>query len=103
MPTIVEQQELINICIWDWITQNEVKGYKVTGPNGNSVFLPAAGFMDQDGLGGVGDEALYWSSSSHSSWSYAAYVHYFYSDIVINEEDIISSRCMGHLVRPVCP
>ena len=43
MPTLDEQKELLNKCTWNWTTQNGVNGYKGTGPNGNSIFLPAAG------------------------------------------------------------
>ena len=42
MPTKAELNELLNNCTWTWTTQNGHKGYKVTGPNGNSIFLPAA-------------------------------------------------------------
>ena len=44
MPTKAEQDELRNNCTWTWTTLNGVDGYRVTGPNGNSIFLPAAGF-----------------------------------------------------------
>ena len=62
MPTMAEQDELRNNCTWTWTTQNGVEGYKVTGPNGNSIFLPAAGYcigtlLDSGGYGG-----RYWSS-----------------------------------------
>ena len=40
MPSETEFKELISECEWDWTTVNDVKGYKVTGPNGNSIFLP---------------------------------------------------------------
>ena len=43
MPTLSEIQELCNKCSWEWTTVNGVSGQKVTGPNGNSIFLPAAG------------------------------------------------------------
>ena len=43
MPTKEECQELLDNCTWEWTTQNETMGYKVTGPNGQSIFLPAAG------------------------------------------------------------
>lgn len=43
MPTDTELGELMNKCTWTWTTQNGVYGYKVTGPNGNSIFLPSAG------------------------------------------------------------
>ena len=40
MPTIAEMNELESKCTWEWIKQNGVRGYKVTGPNGNFIFLP---------------------------------------------------------------
>lgn len=44
MPTYDEFSELIRSCTWEWvIMEGDVAGYKVTGPNGNSIFLPAAG------------------------------------------------------------
>ena len=43
MPTKDEFQELINKCKWEWTAQDYHHGYKVTGPNGKSIFLPAAG------------------------------------------------------------
>ena len=45
MPTPEEIKELVNDCTWEWTTVNNVNGYKVTGKNGNSIFLPAAGVM----------------------------------------------------------
>ncbi len=41
MPTETECEELLDNCTWKWTTQNGVKGYKVIGTNGNSIFLPA--------------------------------------------------------------
>lgn len=43
IPTCDEMKELVEKCKWEWTTQNGVNGYRVTGPNGNSIFLPAAG------------------------------------------------------------
>ena len=43
MPTKEEQDELRNNCTWTWTSQNGVNGRLVTGPNGKSIFLPAAG------------------------------------------------------------
>ena len=45
MPTKDEMQELINKCTWEWTQVSGINGYKVTGTNGNSIFLPAAGFQ----------------------------------------------------------
>ncbi|MBO5706256.1 MAG: DUF1566 domain-containing protein [Bacteroidaceae bacterium] len=63
MPTIDEQFELQNKCTWTWTTQNGTKGYKVTGPNGNYIFLPAAGDRYYSELYGAGSRGYYWSSS----------------------------------------
>ena len=63
MPTGAEQEELLNNCTWNWTTQNGVKGYKVTGPNGNSIFLPAAGYRDGSSLGLAGSRGSYWRSA----------------------------------------
>ena len=43
-PAVVEVRELRDKCTWEWTEVNGVKGQKVTGPNGKSIFLPAAGF-----------------------------------------------------------
>ena len=100
MPTKAEQDELSNNCTWDWTTQNGVKGYKVTGPNGNSIFLPAAGFMYEGTLGDAGSGGIYWSSSLYIGDSSYAYGVYFNSD---NVDMDYSSRDFGKSVRPVCP
>lgn len=43
MPTPEELGELAIGCTWEWETIDSVKGMRLTGPNGNSIFLPAAG------------------------------------------------------------
>ena len=99
MPTKAEQVELCNNCTWDWITQNGVKGYKVTGPNGNSIFLPAAGYMRGGTLNDAGSSGSYWSSSLDTgSPNYVYYVE-FDSDYVRWD---ICYHYFGRSVRPVC-
>ena len=63
MPTIEEMCELFGECICIWTTQNGVSGCRFTGSNGNSIFLPAAGHMDNGGLYNAGSFGHYWSSS----------------------------------------
>ena len=58
MPTKIEFQELIEKCLW---TECE-KGYNVTGPNGNSIFLPATGMKVGTDLYSV-NTGYYWTSS----------------------------------------
>jgi len=84
MPTIEEQKELKTKCTWTWTTLNGVKGYNVEGPNGNSIFLPAAGFRYGSDLGDAGSVGGYWPSSLSTDYLDNAYTYYlyFYSDNV---------------------
>ena len=59
-----EIDELINKCTWQWMKQNDVNGFKVTGPNGNSIFLPAAGHYNEASPCNVGKKGYYLTSSS---------------------------------------
>ena len=100
MPTTEEQQELINNCTWTWTTQNGVNGYKVTSKsNGNSIFLPAAGYRLDSSLGGAGGYGYYWSSSLNTVTPYSAYYLSSRSRYVDWNK---SSRSCGYSVRPVC-
>ena len=63
MPTKAELEELKKKCRWEWTIQNGVNGCKVTGPNGNSIFLPAAGSRCGSSLGRDGSYGRYWSST----------------------------------------
>ena len=85
MPTKAELDELRNTfyTTWTWTTQNGVNGYKVTSKtNGNSIFLPAAGYRNDSDLGEAGSYGYYWSSSLLTSSSYYAYVLLFNSSYV---------------------
>ena len=66
MPTTAEQDDLRTKCTWTW--DDVKKGYTVTGPNGNSIFLPAAGGRYDDTLGEVGSSSFYWSSSLNTDY-----------------------------------
>ena len=67
MPRKAEFDELRKHCTWQWTTQNGVKGYKVTSKtNGNSIFLPAAGWRyGSSSHHDVGEEGKYWSSTPY--------------------------------------
>ena len=69
MPTMEQQKELIENCTWTSHTLNGVKGRLVTGPNGNSIFLPAAGYYIYGRLQDEGHFGTYWSRTvgPHSS------------------------------------
>ena len=86
MPTFMEIQELLLECTWTWTTLNGVNGYRVTGPNGNSIFLPVTGVQG------------YWSSTL-SSDSFAAWCLYLWEGVYDNSGH---NRCSAFAVRPVC-
>ncbi len=98
MPTLDEIKELYDNCTWTWITVNGVRGQLVTGPNGNSIFLPAAGCRDDSGLSYAGSDGYYWNSSLFSDRLSDAYHLYFDSGVVYWN---IHYRCFGQSVRPV--
>lgn len=47
LPSVQEMRELVQKCTWKWVTYNGRDGMLVTGPNGNSIFLPAVGFVNE--------------------------------------------------------
>ena len=73
MPTKAEQDELCNNCTWSWTSVNGVNGYRVIGPNGNSIFLPAAGYRNGEDVYRRGAYGYYWSASLCSSLSCSAH------------------------------
>ena len=69
IPTAVEWQELIDKCSWEWVgnyNESGTSGMLVTAPNGNSIFLPAAGSLSSAGLYGAASYGSYWSSSIYT-------------------------------------
>ena len=97
MPTQTEMQELIDNCTWTWTTLNNVNGYTVTGPNGNSIFLPAVGAYNGSSHYDVGERSLYWSSTPEGDTSIADGL-YFDSG---GHGVCVSVRYYGGTVRPV--
>ena len=62
MPTYDEYDELCKNSKWTWTEQNGHKGYIITGPNSNSIFLPAAGRRLGNDSQSAGERGFYWSS-----------------------------------------
>lgn len=103
LPTVEEWEELRSNCTWTWTKRNNVNGYEVKGPNGNSIFLPAAGYRENGDFYGANDYGCYWSSSLVADYYYSstsAYCMEFESYDV--NEDGNTSRDLGCSVRPVC-
>jgi hypothetical protein len=103
IPSLEQFEELINsrYTTTTWTTQNGVYGRKITSKkNGNSVFLPAAGFRDSSGLSGDGSYGYYWSRTRHG-YPYYAWTLYFHLSYFSTGYDY-STRVDGLSVRPVC-
>ena len=97
MPTKVEMEELLNNCTWTWTTQNGVNGMRVIGPNGNSIFLPAAGYYYQTLNTEITYQGFYWSSTPFDSFG-NAYILLFRND---GNMVCPSGRFHGKSIRPV--
>lgn len=98
MPTLEEIKELRNECSWEGGYVNGVEGIFAIGPNGNSIFIPFAGYRDYSGLRYEGHGGYLWSGTlfdpDHSAyrlgWYYydASWYYYWF-------------RYCGLSVRPV--
>lgn len=100
MPTSGELSSLLMGCTWIWTEQNGMNGYKVTGSNGNWIFLPAAGYREEDETLGVGKNANYWSKTLDKTNSSNAYYVFFNPSYPFWYN---YSRYYGQSIRAVCP
>ena len=98
MPTLEQIQELVNTCTWEWTMRNGVKGQLGTGPNGNSIFLPAAGYRSREKLSLAGTYGYYWSRwliADNPGYAYDFYFNYGGVGLLFCDRDF------GHAVRAV--
>lgn len=74
MPTREEAIELWKYCTREWETHGNICGYRFTGPNGKSIFLPATGYLDKNGqLRDNNVDGLYWTSTLYTRNNNGAY------------------------------
>ena len=102
-PTAAETDELITKCTWELTTIGGVSGWNVTGPNGNSIFLPTAGYKSGENVYRAGSsEIYYWSSKVYviAAFEEAYYLSYYPGFELFFATTM--SRCAGLPVRPVC-
>ena len=98
MPTVEQLQELIDNCTWTSMQQNGVNGRLVTGPNGNTIFLPAAGSRQNSSLNNAGSRGCCLSRMLYSSEQSGTVALCFSSESV---QRTPLGRQYGHTVRAV--
>ena len=102
MPTKTECEELLKRCIWKLIDRENVKGYEVTGENGNSIFLPLTGRYGS--TEGHNYEARYRTSEAESDGEgyddLSTIVMELQKNISDTEMDYVGGSG-GHPIRPV--
>lgn len=100
MPTREEMQELVDECDWTWDTLNGVDGYTVTGPNGNSIFLPTAGNYDGGSVSNAGMYGGYWTGTVGTSTSNSQAGNLYFFGKTLHAVQW-SNRYTGRTIRPV--
>lgn len=68
MPTKDEWHELFTQCTWEKEKLNDVWVYKVTGPNGNYIYIPLPGYIEGTFHSPEAD-GYYWTSELYSTGS----------------------------------
>lgn len=98
LPSRHDMYNLKYNCKWTWETNNGTNGYRVTGPNGNSIFLPAAGYKNKSTHYDIETNGFYWAYD----FEYCDSIEPLYMSL---REDFISSwprnAHYGHSIRPV--
>ena len=99
MPTEKEFQEILNSCFWKEITYKNVRGYLVTGKNGNAIFLPKTGYKSGDG---INNGYAIWTGSGYYSpggtVTPAEYYSCYWSGTTISDTQ---KYYYGMTIRPV--
>lgn len=102
MPSLVELQELVNGCNWQWSDNFNGRGIAgqvgISKVNGNVIFLPADGFVDGSKTTSRGTYGSYWSSTRDRENVYGAQLYAFYDKELTRYNYY---RCHGRSVRAV--
>ena len=99
MPTSEDIKELCSNCTWTWTKQDGTGGFEVKGKNGNSIFLPAAGYRRDIGTLDTGKKGYYWSASREMG-NAAEFTRSLYFDLN-SQYEFYHLRWFGFTIRPV--
>lgn len=98
MPTGTEIDEIVDKCNCQWTNEGGINGCRVTGPNGNSIFIPAAGYKMGTKLKYVGEYCHCWSATPNEWCKNSAYILYFGEGNVYR---LWNMRFFGRSIRAV--
>ena len=103
MPTKWEALELVNNCTWECVSLNGMNGIKITGPNGNYIFLPVTHVLCNYMWGSSYEHGKYWTSSTGSYGNRHAAGYKIAPSKDNCEFEVRSNefRFSGHAIRPV--
>lgn len=101
IPTKSHWKELVEKCEWKIEKSQEMQGYRVTGPNGNSIFLPFTGLRFGETVTNK-NAGYYWTSENVPNDKECAFYYYidteYFNDIITTRNYIYSGRA----IRPIC-
>lgn len=98
LPSADDFAELNKECSWVYRTTNGHKGYIVTGANGNSIFLPAGGYIEDTHKSQVGMGGYYWTGDYWDQ--YERSTSFNFTD-TFHDGVIWSYRNKGKTIRPI--
>ena len=102
VPTVADYMELNDKCSWSWVSEyHGANGFLIKGPNGNTIFLPAAGFKSGKYRYFYGDYSCYWLSDVASKDSYTCACGITSVGASLSTGAGLCSRVLGLTVRPV--
>lgn len=100
MPTADEMRELVWECQWEWTREDGKPGYKVTGPNGNTLFFPAIGYRSGPNVVHDNDAGYFWTGTPADD-ELLAYANCLF--LIKNNFGVDAGhRYRGFNIRPVC-
>lgn len=111
MPTMKEIEELVDSCEWVFYEINNIKGcWAISKVNGNMIFFPLAGYIQDDTVSDIGLAGKYWSSQIRANMCFEAYQLWISladslaemegkTSILLSDDGF---RENGRSVRPVC-
>ncbi len=98
MPTSIEQDELLNECALTRSLVNGVTLHCLTGPNGNYLYLPAAGYRHNSDCSYSGNTGFFWANDINN-YSLNNYMYYWFNSEQLDWGNLY--RSYGFSVRPV--